>query len=463
MSSTRPATSSESSESSDRPIAGRQKVVIVGGGFAGVACAKELGRHDIDVTLIDKNTYHQFQPLLYQVATAQLAVQDVRLPLRELFRKRRSVMVKNAAVTSIDPASRSVSTDDGVTFSGDHLVLAMGTQPNFFGVPGAEEHAFPLYSTDDAMALRDRVLRVFEDADLDPGRIDRGALNFVIVGGGPTGVETAGALADLIGHVMPEYYHDLDVERARIIVVDRSAVVLAPFSDKAHDYASKVLTKKGVTLRLESSVQEVRDDRVLLDDGSEILTHCVVWAGGLKSRSIDGIESLPRGRGGRVTVGEDLSVDGYPGLYVVGDAALTTAADGSALPQLGAVALQAGTSAADSILAEIAGERAPSFRYHDKGIMAMIGRRAAIAEVGSHHHELHGAIAFGAWLGVHAWLLNTTRTRVDAFISWAWDWFTHSRSTAYIGEPDVARIDWAHDDYDDDDDDDERETEMETT
>lgn len=432
------------------------RVVIVGGGFGGVACAKELSKHDVDVTLVDEHTYHQFQPLLYQVATAQLAVQDVRIPLRDLFRKRRSVNVKNAEVTSIDPSDLSVTTADGTTFSGDYLVLAMGARPNFFGVPGAAEHTFPLYSTEDAMRLRDRVLRVFEDADLDPSRIDRGALNFVIVGGGPTGVETAGALADLVGHVMPDRYHDLDVEQARIILIDRSSFVLGPFSRNAHRYAAKVLAEKGVTLRLETSVDEVRHDRVILDDGSEIESRCVVWAGGLEARSIGGTDVLPRGHGGRITVGDDLGVEGFPGLYVVGDASSASDADGSPLPQLGAVALQAGKSVARVIVAEIEGEQAPSFRYRDKGIMAMIGRRAAIAEVGPRHHEVHGAIAFGAWLGVHAWLLNTTRTRVDAFISWAWDWFTRSRGSAYIGEPDVARIDWTSDADDTDDDSEEK-------
>ncbi|MDX2381376.1 MAG: NAD(P)/FAD-dependent oxidoreductase [Acidimicrobiia bacterium] len=424
-------------------------VIVVGGGFGGVACAKQLGKRDVDVTLIDKHTYHQFQPLLYQVATAQLAADDVRMPLRDLFRKHRTVVVKNAEVTAIDPALRSVTTADGVSFTGDHLVLAMGSRANYFGVPGAEEHSFPLYTSDDAVLLRDRLLRVFEDADLDPGRIDQGALNFVVIGAGPTGVETAGALADLVDQVMPDYYHDLDVGRARIIIVDRSNVVLRPFSEKAHDYAAKVLERKGVTLRLESSVQEVRSDRVVLDDGSEILTHCAVWAGGLQSNEIAGLDVLPKGRRGRIQVGEHLEVDGFDAVYAIGDAALTAGGDGDPLPQLGAVALQAGAAAADSILAEIDGRRAPSFKYHDKGIMAMIGRRSAIAEVGAHHHELHGAIAFGAWLGVHAWLLNTTRTRIDTFVAWGWDWFTHSRSSANIGEPEVPRIDWSHDDRDD--------------
>src|SRR6188472_1252349 len=206
------------------------RVVVVGAGFAGVACAKELGEHDVAVTLIDKNTYHQFQPLLYQVATAQLAAGDIMRPLRGLFRKAETVAVKQAAVTAVDPATKTVSTAEGLQFSGSHLVLAMGTRPNFFGVTGAEEHALPLYSGDDAVALRNRILRLFEDADLDPTRIEEGALTFVIVGAGASGVETAGALADMIREVMPQRCHDLQVERARVYLADHGNVVLAPFS-----------------------------------------------------------------------------------------------------------------------------------------------------------------------------------------------------------------------------------------
>jgi NADH dehydrogenase len=417
-------------------------VLVVGAGFAGVACAKELGKHGIAVTLIDKNTYHQFQPLLYQVATAQLAGDDIMRPLRGLFRKIPSVAVKNAEVTSIDPARRTVTTADGQQFNGSHLVLTMGARANFFGVPGTEEHSFPLYSANDAIALRNRILELFEEADLDPSRLDQGALNFVIVGAGATGVETAGSLADMVREVMPQRYHDLQVERARVILVDLGNVVLGPFSESAHEYAADVLTKKGVQLMLGQSVAEVANGHVTLADGTEIRTHCVVWAGGLKAATIDSTDAMPSGRGGRIEAGQDLAVEGFPGVYAAGDIASVESPDGGPYPQLGSVALQAGQAVANSILADVAGKRTPSFKYHDKGIMAMIGRRAAIAEVGPHRHELHGAIAFSAWLGVHAWLLSTGRARIDAFMNWAWDSFSASRSPAIIDAPDMPRIDW---------------------
>jgi NADH:ubiquinone reductase (H+-translocating) len=435
-----------SSTRGDRPA--DPHVVIVGAGFAGVACAKELGAHDVPVTLIDKNTYHQFQPLLYQVATAQLAGGDIMRPLRGLFRKVESVNVKQAEVTGIDPVARSVQTAEGHKFTGSHVVLALGTRPNFFGVTGAAEHSLPLYSADDAVALRNRILGLFEDADLEPSRIEHGALTFVIVGGGATGVETAGALAEMIRDVMPQRYHDLPVERARVYLVDHGNVVLAPFSDSAHEYAAKVLRKKGVELLLGHSVTEVRDDRVVFSDGTELVSRCVVWAGGLTASPLAGTEVLETVRGGRIAAGQDLSVEGFPRVYAVGDAAAVNGPDGEPYPQLGSVALQAGKGVATSILADLAGKRTPSFHYHDKGIMAMIGRRAAIAEVGAHRHELHGPVAFSAWLGVHAWLLSTNRARIDAFMSWAWDSFSKSRSPAIIDDPDAPRIDCGDEDDD---------------
>ena len=437
---------SMATSSTDSPVwppPNEPSVVIVGAGFAGVACANTLGSHGVKVTIVDKNTYHQFQPLLYQVATAQLASTDVMRPLRGMFRKQPTVAVKSTEVTSIDPASCSVTSSTGEVFTGDYLVLATGCTPNFFGVPGAEENAFPLYSGIDATRLRNRILQVFEDADLDPSRIESGALNFVIVGGGPTGVETAGALADLVFHVMAERYHDLDVHRARIILIDHANVILRPFSDRGHKYASDVLTGKGVELMLGASVAEVDPDKVVLADGRTIQTHCVIWAGGLKTRTFDGLDSLPSSRGGRINVVEDLSVEGYPGMYVIGDGSNALDNDGHPYPQLASVALQAGRSAAMNIVSSIANEPTKAFRYRDKGIMAMIGKRAAIAELGSQRREIRGWIAFIAWLSVHAWLMSSTRARIDAFISWLWDALSHNRGPAIIDDPNLAPIDWA--------------------
>jgi NADH dehydrogenase len=419
-------------------------VVIVGGGFAGLGCARGLaGEDSVRVTLIDQHNYHQFQPLLYQVATSQLSASDIAFSLRQAFHDDDNVDVKLAEVTEVDPSTRSVGTTDGETYRGDVLVLAPGAQANFFHTPGAAEHAFPLYSLADAERLRTRILAVFEDADRDRALIDQGALNFVIVGAGATGTELAGAMGDMINETMPAEYHDLAVQRATIHVVDLGHVVLNGFSDRAHEYASKALQERGVKLDLGTGVKEVAADHVLLSDGTTIKTRCVAWAGGLMAASPAAASGLPQGRGGRIDVGKDLTVDGVPGVYVVGDIANIPGPDGDPFPQLGSVALQSGQCVADSILAEIAGEPPKPFHYKDKGIMAMIGRGSAVAEVGKHRHELHGSIAFAAWLGVHAALMSGVRNRIEAFIDWGWDYFSTTRGPQVLDQRSgAAHIDW---------------------
>jgi NADH:ubiquinone reductase (H+-translocating) len=417
-------------------------VVVVGGGFAGVACAKRLARHGVKVRLLDRHDYNQFQPLLYQVATAQLATTDVARPLRPMFPKRHPVQVTMALVTEVDPVAKTVTSADGITFTGDYLVLAMGTEPNFFDTPGAEEHAFPLYSVDDAERLRSRLLTVFEDAHRNSSLIDRGAMNIVIVGAGATGVETAGALADAIDYVIPAQVHDAKLGRAQIPVVDPAPVVLAPFSKHAHAYAQRVLERRGVKLELGVKVDEVGPDRVKLSDGREILTRTVVWAGGIKPAALASHSGIPHAHSGRLEVGADLAVPAFPGVYALGDVANTLAPDGSPFPQLGAVALQAGRWAADNIAADIDGKPHSPFRYRDKGIMAMIGRNAAVAEMGSRRRELNGLLAYASWLGVHAWLLSDYRERVNALGAWAWNYVATTRPSAFISRPDATNIDW---------------------
>jgi NADH dehydrogenase len=420
-------------------------VLIVGAGFGGLGCAKELAKHrDVRVTLIDRHNYHQFQPLLYQVATSQLAPSDIAIDVRKEFRKDPNVDLKMAEVTAVDPGAGSVTVDDGQTISADYLVLACGSQPNFFHTPGAE-HAFPLYSLDDAERLRSRILALFEDADRNPALVDRGALNFVIVGGGPTGVETAGALAELIRDVMPSEYHDLAVRRAKLTLVDLGHAVLGEFSSRAHEYAARALRRDGVELRLGTAVKEIAPDRAVLSDGTSIPTHCVIWAGGLMAAPLAARTGIAQGRGGRIDVLPDLTVADHPNVYAVGDLANVPGPDGGPFPQLGSVALQSGRWAAKNILADIQGKPRTGFHYHDKGIMAMIGKGAAVAEVGEHRHELHGPIAFSAWLGVHVVLLSGVRQRVDAFVSWAWDYFTRTRGPQVLDRSDAARIDWGDD------------------
>ena len=419
--------------------------VVVGAGFAGIGAARELAKHGVRVVLVERNGYHQFQPLLYQVATAGLARSDVASSLRTLMRHHELVDVKAAEVASVDPVARSVTAVDGTTFTGDYLILAAGSRPNFFDTAGADEHSIPLYSVNDAERLRTRVFAAFDAADRDPSLVDRGVIRFVVVGGGPTGVEVAGALAELIQDVLPHQYRGLAVRSASVHLVDHAHTLLGPFSDRAHDYAAKVLQRKGVRLHLGTGVVEITPDKVVLSDGTVLTTRTVIWAGGVMAASLAERTGLPVGRGGRLVVEHDLTVDDVPGVYAVGDVANVPAPDGTPYPQLGSVALQSGAWAADNIRAVAAGKQAKPFHYHDKGIMAMIGRGAAIAEVGAHRHELHGVVAFSAWLGVHSALMLGVRNRIDAFVAWGWDNFSSSRGPQVLDRADAAQIDWDED------------------
>jgi len=424
----------------------KHRVVIVGGGFAGLGCALKLAEHDdIHITLIDRNNYHSFQPLLYQVATSQLSATDVANSLREVFADQDNVDVHLAEITHVDLPTRTVGAANGDTWTGDVLVMAAGSAPNFFGTPGAPEHSFPLYSLDDAMQLRSRILGLFEQVDRDPSLVDRGALNVVVVGGGPTGVEVAGAIGDMVKETVPEEYRNLDPSKARICLLDYGDALLKPFSDTAHEYVAKILEEKGVEIHLGTGVKEVASGHTLFSDGTVLPTRCVIWGGGIKAAAVAENCGLAQGRGGRVDVQPDLTFSQFPGVYFVGDIANITGPDGEPLPQLGSVAQQSGIWAAENIIATFKGKEPKDFRYKDKGIMAMIGRGAAIAEVGKRHHEIHGELAHMAWLGVHASLMTGTRAKVEAFVNWAWDGFTATGGAQVIDRGDAAKINWDDD------------------
>jgi NADH:ubiquinone reductase (H+-translocating) len=417
------------------------RVLVLGGGLAGVACARELGDAGIEVTLVDRNDYHQFQPLLYQVASSQLPAEDIARPHRTIFREHPSVNVVTAQVTAVDMTARSLTLADGRTLQGSHLVMAAGAQPNFFGVPGAAEHAFPLYSVADAERLRLHLQGLLQAAVDDAASREPGLIDVVVVGGGPTGVETTGALAELMlalhksgGLAVP----------GQITVVDRGDALLGQFSDKAHSYALKKLTEAGAEVRLGAGVTSVHPDRVQFNDGSAISTRTVVWGGGESGSAVAQTAGPSLGRGGRLDVRPDLTVAGYPGVYAVGDVANIPSNEDGALPQLGSVAQQSGKWAAQNILRELHGEPTKPFVYKDKGIMAMIGRNAAVAEVGKHHHQVEGPVAFAAWLGVHAMLLSGVHSKTDAFITWAWDYFDRDHAaTIEATAATPERLAWA--------------------
>jgi NADH dehydrogenase len=416
------------------------KVVIVGGGMAGVACASELGHRDVDVTLIDRNDYLQFQPLLYQVATSQLPAEDVARPLHGAFADHPSVTVVRAEVSGIDFATRVVTTAAGPIEPADHLVVAAGARPNFFGVPGAAEHSFPLYSVVDAERLRVHLrdqLRVHCSPDPAPG-----PLSVVVVGGGPTGVETAGAIAELLAALRDAGRLD---DGAAVHLVDHGKALLAPFTEKSHAYAMEKLDQFGVKVTLGVAVTKVGPDAVELSDGTTVPTGTVIWGGGESASAVAATTGAKPGRGGRIDVAEDLTVPGFPGVYAVGDVANVPGPGGHPLPQLGSVAQQSGKWAGRTILAAIDGKPARPFHYHDKGIMAMIGRNAAVAEIGARRHQVEGPIAFAAWLGLHAILLSGAHSRVDAFLNWADDYFHHDRAPDLELEGAPSRIAWADD------------------
>lgn len=428
---------------------GRTDVVIVGAGFAGLGCARSLSKHrHVHVTLIDRNDYHQFQPLLYQVATAQLARDDVAFSLHELFSGRPNVEVVVADVTAVDAAARSATTADGRTFAGDALVVSAGARAHFFDVPGAAEHAFPLYTVEHADRLRTQIVAVFDAVQERPSLADEGALTFVVVGAGATGTEIAGALAEMISHTMRVEFPDLDVDAARVVLVDHGAAVLGPFSERAHDYAAGVLRRNGVELLLETGVKEVGPRHAVLSDDSRIDTHTVIWGGGVRAVALAADSGLPTAHAGRVPVAPDLTLEGHEGVYVLGDLAAIPGPDGGPLPQLGSVALQSGQWTAKNILAEAAGRPRRPFHYKDKGIMAMIGHNSAVAEMGAGRHEVDGTVAFMMWLGVHATLMTGVRPRVDAFIDWAWDYFSSSRSSQPLDRDGAPRMDWGGAPYD---------------
>lgn len=418
-------------------------IVIVGGGFAGMGCARKLAEHpDVHITLIDKNNYNQFKPLLYQVATSALSSEDVASTFRQYFEKKSNVDIKMAEVISVDPNTNTVTTQEGETYQGDYLVLAAGSVVNFFNTQGAEQNAFPLYTLDDAERLRSRILAVFEDADRNPKLIDQGALNFVIVGAGPTGVEVAGALADMFHQCLPDEFSDLAVKKASIYVVDYNHAVLGAFSKNSQEYAAKILQKRGVQLNLGLLVKEVAQDHAVLSNGNKILTRTIVWAGGLKASPLAQSCGLTQGHGGRLNVKPDLTTEGFSKVYILGDFANMPGPNGKPLPQLASVAQQSGYWAAQNILDDLEGNPRKPFQYKDKGIMAMIGKDAAVVEIGEKRHQLEGTLAFATWLGVHAALLYTFHQRVIAFIEWAWDYFGNTRSLQVLDRKNAARIKW---------------------
>jgi NADH dehydrogenase len=415
------------------------KVVVIGAGFGGLEVARNLRDAPVEVTLVDRNNFHTFQPLLYQVATAGLNAADVAHAVRGVFHGQRNLRFRQATVTGIDWDRRVVHLDGHDDLPFDHVVLAAGATVTHFGTPGAAEHGFPLYTLEDAIRLRNHIVERFEAADSDRTELDRGGLSFVVVGGGPTGVETAGALAELFSMVFRKDYPGLDVSLARVVLVEMQDHLLAPFTPPSRQHALETLQARGVEVRLGAKVEVVTPTTVRFADGEVLPCQTLIWAAGVVANPLATLAGVAQDRGGRVTVAPDLRIPDHPGGWAIGDVAAIRDGHGALLPQLAPVAMQSGRHVARQIRRLLEGRPTDPFRYWDKGTMATIGRRAAVAEL-PFRIRLRGGLAWLAWLGLHLVTLVGKRNRASVLLNWAWNYLTWDRGPRLILRPATQRV-----------------------
>jgi NADH:ubiquinone reductase (H+-translocating) len=414
----------------------RPHVVIVGSGFGGLNAALHLASAAVDVTVVDRDNYHGFWPLLYQVATAGLGSNDIARPIRAVFAGRPNIRARLGTVTAVDLDRMEIEIDGESPLGYDYLILAAGSSTTDFAIPGVAEHAFPLKTLPDAVRLRNHVLTMFEhvDAGLRPDA-DASALTIVLVGGGPTGVEMAGALSELIDHTLATDFHHLDLTRARVVIVEMTEHLLPGFSVKSRQAALDALLSKGVEVRFNTKLEKVTDQGVAFEDGTSIGTRTVVWTAGVKANPLADLIPGAKGRGGTIRVEADLSLPGHPEIFVVGDLAAVETGGGKQLPQLAQVAIQGGRHSAASIRRRLQGRPTRQFRYHDHGIMATIGRRSAVAELPG-GITLRGTVGWLAWLAVHLAFLIGFRNRLVVLVNWAWNYLTWDRASRVILDDD---------------------------
>ena len=416
-----------------------KRVVIVGMGFGGIRAAHGLAGKGLDVLVLDRQNFHLFQPLLYQVATAMLGQESIAHSIRSIIRHYRGVRFEMAEVQSIDLEHRQVVTANAGTIPYDYLVVAAGSVTNFFGNAEVQQHAFDLKQLQDAVTLRNHVLGVFERAVKETDSAKREALmTFVVVGGGPTGVEFAGSLSELIHHVLTKDYPELPVHKSRILMLEASDRLMGPFPKKLQGYARRRLERMGVKVRLKTPVSGATPERVLLKDGTEIPCYTLFWAAGVEAAPIAVTLATPKAKGGRVVVEPDLSLKEHPEVFIIGDMAYLEQ-NGNALPMLAPVAMQGGEYVAQAIAGREQGANIKPFRYWDKGTMAVIGRSSAIASVGP--IKLMGFPAWLAWLGLHLFYLIGFRNRVLTAIDWAFDYLFFDRQVRLITGADNEAVD----------------------
>ena len=414
------------------PNTNQKKVIIIGAGFGGLQLAQKLADdEDFQVILIDKNNYHQFQPLFYQVATAGLEPSAISFPLRLAFHNDANIHVRVAQVTKIISEQNIIITDLG-ELNYDYLVLAIGADTNFFGNKNIEERALPMKSVGEALGLRNRLLESFEKALVSDNQDDRvGLMNVVVVGGGPTGVEISGTLAEMKKHVLPKDYPELDFDLMQINIIESGGELLGPMSENAQRKSKDYLEQLGVNVRLNCRVTDFDGKYVYLNDGTTIRTNNLVWAAGVKANGVEGINPEVLVRGGRMKVNRFNQIEGYENVFAVGDVAFMTEEKyPNGHPQVAQPAMQQGKLLAKNLKNLLRGNPLKKFVYKDLGSMATVGRNLAVVDLPFWHFQ--GFFAWLTWMFVHLMSIVGVKNRLLIFINWLWNYVTYDQSLRLI-------------------------------
>lgn len=413
-----------------------KRVVIIGGGFAGLELAKSIDLEKYQVVILDKNNYYQFQPLLYQVATAGLEAASISYPLRKMFHKKKNIHIRMCTALSVEPEKQLLRTTIGA-IQYDYLVIASGCSTNYFGNNTLKETTFSLKSVPEALLMRNRILLSFEQAldTKDPQEVQK-LMTFVIVGGGPTGVELAGALADMRKTILPKDYPELDFDKMEIHLIDASPRLLMGMSQEASNKAAEALKSRGVILHQDIFVKSIDNNKVAMSNDTSLTSQNIFWVAGIKPNSLNGLSQETYDRG-RILVDEYNKVKGHDHIYAIGDTCLLISESSpKGHPQVAQVALQMAKLVASNLNNPLKPEK--KFVYKDKGSLATIGRNAAVADLGKLH--LHGFIAWWIWLLVHIMTIVGARNKVAVFIDWAWNYLNYDVSLRLFVKPQNHRI-----------------------
>lgn len=419
----------------------RQRIVIVGGGFGGIELAKKLRNKEVDVTILDKHNYHTFQPLLYQVATGGLEADSIAFPIRKIFKGQKNLTFRVTEVKKVIPEQNKLITTIG-EIEYDHLVIATGSTSNFFGQDEIQQNAMPMKSIPEALNLRSLILQNLEQSLITTDPTTKAELlNFVVVGGGPTGVETAGALAELKRHVLKNDYSEIDIDQVNIYLIEGSAELLGPMSPQAQQKSQQFLEEMGVLVYTNARVKTYNGKTIELIDGRSISSATVIWSAGVKGVVLDGLNPECTVRGNRLKVDQINKVECYQNIYAVGDvAAMITEETPNGHPGVAPAAIQQGTLLAKNLLNIIEGKPTENFKYFDKGSMATVGRNRAVVDIGKIRFQ--GVFAWFTWMFVHLMTLVGFRNKLIVFVNWVWSYFSYDRGTRLIIRPFIKGEKW---------------------